>query len=202
MTPGGRISMPEFHVPKSTNQLAIHQKSQEDYNLQQLGYANKSIPHFRKIPGGEDAYEQALIKKGSQTKRPQTSNRMQSNRTDFQTINQQISRNVGLFNSSHYVKQTLKWKMIFWFSKASQRHLRCNLHRNRCRDLHRDMCRDTVPKNSYRFWADLLLTQIVISRVWLTLMNISKMPCLSIILIIFSWPTSHNFFILKKSKFT
>ena len=91
--------MPEFHVPKSTNQLAIHQKGQEDYNLQQLGYANKSIPHFRKIPGGEDAYEQALIKKGSQTKRPQTSNRMQSSRTDFQTINQQISRNVGLFNS-------------------------------------------------------------------------------------------------------
>ena len=101
MTPSGRISMPEFHVPKSTNQLAFHQKSQEDYNLQQLGYANKSIPHFRKIPGGESAYEQALMKKGSQTKRPQTSNRMQSNRTDFQTINQHISRNVGLFGSSN-----------------------------------------------------------------------------------------------------
>ena len=30
----------------------------------------------------------------------------------------------------------------------------------------------------------------------------SKMPCLPIIIINFSWPTSHNFFIMEKSKFT
>ena len=59
----------------------------------------------------------------------------------------------------------------------------------------------TVPKNSYRFWADLLhkwsfkgMTDI--HEYW------SKLPCLPIILINFPWATSNNFFIMEKSKFT
>ena len=64
--------------------------------------------------------------------------------------------------------------------------------------------RSTVPNcynNSYRFLS-WFTTQMVISRVWLTSMNISKIPCLLIIFINFSWPPSHNFFIMEKSKFT
>jgi hypothetical protein len=57
----------------------------------------------------------------------------------------------------------------------------------------------TVPNNSYRFWADLLIDGRVkgiadIHKYW------SKMPKLPCILTRFSWAKSHNCFIIEKLK--